>query len=71
MIAPTRLETFYETNETLDKYIQRLDSYFELNNLMSNDGITDKKKVQLLISCLNPKYFQLLTELESRSNLNQ
>lgn len=37
--------------------LQRLD--FEINNLITNDEITDKKKVQLLISYLNPKYFNL------------
>lgn len=62
-IVPTRLESFDESNETFNTYIQRLDNYFELNNLVSDDEKTDKKKVQLLISCLNPKYFQLLTEL--------
>jgi len=62
-IVPTRLEPFDESNETFNTYIQRLENYFELNDLVSDDETTDKKKVQLLISCLNPKYFQLLTEL--------
>jgi len=62
-IVPTRLEPFDESNETFNTYIQRLENYFELNDLVSDDDTTDKKKVQLLINCLSPKYFQLLTEL--------
>jgi len=44
-IVPTRLEPIDESNETFNTYIQRLDNYFELNNLVSDDDKTDKKKV--------------------------
>lgn len=48
-MVPTRLEPFDESNETFNTYIQRLENYFELNNLGSDDDKTDKKKVQLLV----------------------
>lgn len=45
LMVPTRLEPFDELNETFNNYIQRLDNYFELNNLVSEDDKMDKKKV--------------------------
>jgi len=47
LMVPTRLEPFDESNETFNTYIQRLDNYFELNNLVSDDDKTVKKKVQV------------------------
>jgi len=36
-IVPTRLEPFDESNETFNTYIQRLENYFDLNDLVSDD----------------------------------
>ncbi|KAK9701832.1 hypothetical protein QE152_g30330 [Popillia japonica] len=54
---------FNESNETFDAYVQRLDNYLELRNLMENTDENDKKRVQILISCLGPKHYQILSNL--------
>ncbi|KAK9739449.1 Integrase zinc binding domain [Popillia japonica] len=42
---------------------ERLENYLELRNLKENTDENDKKRVQILISCLGPKHYQILSNL--------
>lgn len=56
---------FSEEDETFESYIQRLENYFRLKGLTGATPEDDTAKVQLLIHCIGPKYYQLLTDLSS------
>nr|XP_022905220.1 uncharacterized protein K02A2.6-like [Onthophagus taurus] len=58
-----QLQKFDEGNETFESYVQRLENYLELRNLTEDTSENDKRKVQILISCLGPKHYQILSNL--------
>lgn len=60
-LVQPKLDPFDEENEGFNTYLQRLDNFLEINSLKGEDD--NVKRAQILISCLSPKYFQLLTEL--------
>lgn len=60
-----QLQPFDEEQESFDTYIERLENYLELRNLGGNTPDNDSKRVQILISCLGPRHYQLLTNLTS------
>ncbi|KAK9703508.1 hypothetical protein QE152_g29304 [Popillia japonica] len=62
-VRDIHLQQFDESNETFDSYVQRLDNYLELQNLKENTDENDKKRVQIFISCLGPKHYQILSNL--------
>lgn len=57
------LQPYDEENETFTSYLQRLQNFLDLRNLKDNTEEGDKKCVQILINCLGPKHYQLLTSL--------
>ncbi|XP_023244306.1 uncharacterized protein LOC111642227 [Centruroides sculpturatus] len=56
-------ETYDETSETFENYSQQLDNFFKIKGLTGTDAITEEAKVMILINCLGPKHYQLLTNL--------
>lgn len=58
-------ETFDENVEIFDNYAHRLENFLKLNGLTADDAETESRKVMVLINCLGPKHYQLLSNLTS------
>ena len=56
-------EYFDENNETFDEYIQRLEIFFKLKGLIDDTAETAEAKQLILLNCLGPKYYHLLSSL--------
>nr|XP_022906874.1 uncharacterized protein K02A2.6-like [Onthophagus taurus] len=55
------LQPYDENNENFDSYLQRLDNHLQLRGVDKNSQT--KLCVQILIGCLSPKIYQILTKL--------
>ncbi len=56
-------DQFDDTSETFDCYAQRLENFFKLKGLSTDDTETEELKVLVLINCLGSRQYQLLSSL--------
>lgn len=57
------MQPYEESNESFDSYLQRLDNHLELKGIHGSTPECNKVRIRILISCLSPKVYTILTKL--------
>lgn len=65
------LQPFDENEEPFNVYVLRLENFLRLKNLTGDDEETNRRKVQVLLNCLNPRTFLTLTTLTAPKQPNE